>query len=167
MVETYLDHAGEKFCLEYDANSWLYVSKAMDLFDLGFKSRSKALEARSKAELLYSGKVSSDIPKLAIPETPYQEKSTKAITTVEEGLLDLKKGMSRLANKDVLVVGVESDILFPVWQQREIADVLMENNVSGKVEYFELGNDISSYGHDTFLLSLNDIGKPVKKFLEE
>ena len=167
LVETYLDHAGEKFCLEYDANSWLYVSKAMDLFDLGFKSRSKALEARSKAELLYSGKVSSDIPKLAIPETPYQEKSTKAITTVEEGLLDLKKGMSRLANKDVLVVGVESDILFPVWQQREIADVLMENSVSGKVEYFELGNDISSYGHDTFLLSLNDIGKPVKKFLEE
>lgn len=167
LVETYLDHAGEKFCLEYDANSWLYVSKAMDLFDLGFKSRSKALEARSKAELLYSGKVSSDIPKLAIPETPYQEKSTKAITTVEEGLLDLKKGMSRLANKDVLVVGVESDILFPVWQQREIAEVLMENSVSGKVEYFELGNDISSYGHDTFLLSLNDIGKPVKKFLEE
>ena len=62
LVETYLDHAGEKFCLEYDANSWLYVSKAMDLFDLGFKSRSKALEARSKAELLYSGKVSVIFP---------------------------------------------------------------------------------------------------------
>lgn len=34
LIETYLDHAGEKFCLEYDANSLLYVSKAMDLLIL-------------------------------------------------------------------------------------------------------------------------------------
>lgn len=166
LVETYLDHAGEKFCLEYDANSWLYVSKAMDLFDLGYKNRTKALDARSRAELKHKGTISDEVAKLTIPEVPYQEKSTKAMTTVEEGLLDLKKGMTRLANKDVLVIGVESDILFPVWQQREIADVLMENNSSGKVEYFELGTDISNYGHDTFLLSLNDIGKPVRNFLE-
>ena len=33
-VETYLAHQGEKFCLQYDANSYLYISKAMDLFDL-------------------------------------------------------------------------------------------------------------------------------------
>jgi len=25
LIETYLDHAGEKWCLEYDANSLLYV----------------------------------------------------------------------------------------------------------------------------------------------
>ena len=35
LIETYLDHAGEKFSLDFDANSLLYVSKAMDLFDLG------------------------------------------------------------------------------------------------------------------------------------
>ena len=34
LVETYLAHQGEKFCLQYDANSYLYISKAMDLFDL-------------------------------------------------------------------------------------------------------------------------------------
>ena len=33
-VEAYLVHQGEKFCLQYDPNSYLYISKAMDLFDL-------------------------------------------------------------------------------------------------------------------------------------
>lgn len=102
-----------------------------------------------------------------VPKEPYKEKRTTSKFSVEESLEDLKRGMQkRLANKDVLVIGVESDILFPVWQQREIANVLRENkeNKTGRIEYFELGNDISNYGHDTFLLSLDDIGKPVKKF---
>ncbi|THH04895.1 hypothetical protein EW146_g10051, partial [Bondarzewia mesenterica] len=34
LIETYLDHQGEQFCLKYDANSLIYISKAMDLFDL-------------------------------------------------------------------------------------------------------------------------------------
>ena len=29
LIETFLDHAGEKFCLEYDANSLLYVWRAV------------------------------------------------------------------------------------------------------------------------------------------
>jgi homoserine O-acetyltransferase len=33
-VERYLAHQGDRFCLQYDANSYLYISKAMDLFDL-------------------------------------------------------------------------------------------------------------------------------------
>ena len=34
LIETYLDHQGEQFCLKYDANSLIYISKAMDLFDM-------------------------------------------------------------------------------------------------------------------------------------
>ncbi|KAI5962201.1 cys2 [Candida pseudojiufengensis] len=171
LVETYLDHAGEKFCLEYDANSWLYVSKAMDLFDLSKSTRLKAEKDRQKSELKYKGQLLNDSDDYeVVPIEPYQEKSnSKPKLSVEESLEDLKIGMQeRLANKDVLVIGVESDILFPVWQQREIADVLLENpyNKTGEIEYFELGTDISNYGHDTFLLSLEEIGAPVKKFLE-
>ncbi|CAI5756942.1 unnamed protein product [Candida verbasci] len=167
LVETYLDHAGEKFCLEYDANSWLYVSKAMDLFDLSYSSRSKALKIRKQTEEKFYGKqIDLSDQKLSIPNEPYEEKTTNSKPRVEESLSDLKKGMQKLSNKDVLVIGVESDILFPVWQQREIADVLRENNQQGLIEYFELGTDVSNYGHDTFLLSLDDIGKPVKKFLD-
>ncbi|CAK9436903.1 uncharacterized protein LODBEIA_P14250 [Lodderomyces beijingensis] len=168
LVETYLDHAGEKFCLEYDANSWLYVSKAMDLFDLGAKHMNAVVQQRQRSQEIHNGGQAT-LKHEVVPKEPYEEKNkVPQQFSVEESLEDLKRGMRRLANKDVLVVGVESDILFPVWQQREIANVLIENpdNKTGNIEYFELGTDISNYGHDTFLLSLEDIGKPVKSFLE-
>ncbi|MBW1686090.1 MAG: homoserine O-acetyltransferase [Deltaproteobacteria bacterium] len=34
-VETYLDHQGRAFVERFDANSYLYISKAMDYYDLG------------------------------------------------------------------------------------------------------------------------------------
>jgi homoserine O-acetyltransferase len=34
-VESYLQHQGEKYPRTYDANSYLYLSRAMDLHDLG------------------------------------------------------------------------------------------------------------------------------------
>lgn len=167
LVETYLDHQGEKFCLEYDANSLLYVLKAMDMFDLGYNSFAKAKKNRSEAERRFSEK-SIDTPYESVPEEPYQEKINKATTTPQEALEDLKKGFERIAHKQFLVIGVESDILFPVWQQREIADVLKSfDGPQDNVTYFELGNDISNYGHDTFLLSLDHIGPPVKEFLSK
>lgn len=168
LVETYLDHQGEKFCLEYDPNSLLYVLKAMDLFDLGVSNRRRALERRKGAHEVFYGK--ADITALesvpSVPEEPYKEKTNSATTLPEESLEDLREGMRKIANKDVLVVGVESDILFPVWQQREIADVLRSVNGSGDIRYFELGVDVSNYGHDTFLLRLDHIGPPVKEFLD-
>jgi len=164
LVETYLDHAGEKFCLEYDANSWLYVSKAMDLFDLGLSNRSKAIATRKLTEQNYLKEdyITTDF---LVPKVPYQETVSTATLTPEETLQDLKNGMSKISHLDVLVVGVESDILFPVWQQREIAEVLVSNKNKGNIKYFELGNDISNYGHDTFLLSMDHFGPHVKDFL--
>ncbi|KAF6025437.1 hypothetical protein EB796_016244 [Bugula neritina] len=35
LIESYLDYQGEMFCTMYDPNSLLYISKAMDLFDIG------------------------------------------------------------------------------------------------------------------------------------
>ncbi|MDX1660837.1 MAG: homoserine O-acetyltransferase [Gemmatimonadota bacterium] len=34
-IESYMEHQGEKYPASYDANSYIYISKAMDLHDLG------------------------------------------------------------------------------------------------------------------------------------
>ena len=114
-VENYLAYQGDKFCLQYDPNSYLYISKAMDLFDM------------------VDGKSDEKEP------APFTLSSIKAPT---------------------LVVGVTSDILFPVWQQRELAKLLGKFNSS--VSYSEID---SPYGHDTFLIELEAIGDPVRHHL--
>jgi homoserine O-acetyltransferase len=63
-----------------------------------------------------------------------------------------------------LVLGVASDILFPAWQQREIAETLRSGG-NKRVTHVELGEDASLFGHDTFLLDLEHVGGSVKRFL--
>ena len=61
-------------------------------------------------------------------------------------------------------MGVKSDILFPAWQQKEIADTLRAAG-NEKVKHVELGEDMSLFGHDTFLLDLEHVGGNVGRFL--
>ncbi|MBM7624091.1 homoserine O-acetyltransferase MetX [Sporohalobacter salinus] len=52
-VNSYLDYQGEKFINRFDANSYIYLTKAMDLYDLGrgYKSFKTAL-SRIQAKIL-------------------------------------------------------------------------------------------------------------------
>ena len=185
LIETYLDHAGEKWCLEYDANSLLYVSKAMDLFDLGAThQRAMAqlrLENTSKLEQVAAGgrqgDAVGDLCNLTLPARPYEEtdaasqdmsapvenSGTAAVPSID---LDLVDGLFPLARSQIptLVLGVASDGLFPAWQQREIADTLRAAG-SQVTEHRELGMEKSLFGHDTFLLDLDGVGGSVKEFL--
>ncbi|PYH97299.1 homoserine O-acetyltransferase [Aspergillus ellipticus CBS 707.79] len=171
LIETYLDHAGEKFCLEYDPNSLLYVSKAMDLFDLGHAHQTETRSRRAEyeagiAEGVHQGDISCS---LTLPERPYEEQPSATDrddgdVAVDGPPQDLVAGLAPLKNHPVLVMGVASDILFPAWQQREIAQTLRAAG-NENVEHIELGEDVSMFGHDTFLLDLKNIGGAVEKFL--
>jgi homoserine acetyltransferase len=179
LIETYLDHAGEKFCLEYDANSLLYVSKAMDLFDLGQEHRNLINKVRhdnsGKLQAFVDGKglfsdVGSDSCSLTLPDQPYEEKEQPnetgpaSISGPSDPPADLVAGLKPLANTPALVMGVASDILFPAWQQREIASTLKRAG-NKQVTHIELDEEKSLFGHDTFLLDLENVGGAVKKFL--
>ncbi len=107
-VESYLAYQGDKFCLQYDPNSYLYISKAMDLFDI------------TAADTSSQGAPCAQISDIKAP---------------------------------ALVIGVKSDILFPVWQQRELAGLLEAEALA--VTYLELD---SPYGHDTFLIEVEQVG---------
>ncbi|GMM32341.1 hypothetical protein DAMA08_050860 [Martiniozyma asiatica (nom. inval.)] len=170
LVETYLDHAGEKWCLEFDPNSFLYISKAMDLFDLGLLNRSKALRSRKQYQRIYNGENINEEELEYKPlnscsfDAPIKAKSSRRFTP-DQAKADLEAGLAKLSSKNVLVIGVESDILFPAWQQREIVECLQK--AGGNVEHMELSQEESFYGHDTFLLAVDRIGGAVKQFLQK
>lgn len=177
LIETYLDHAGEKFCLQYDANSLLYVSKAMDLFDLGQQHRAKMIDLRHrnthKTSADESGRTEEQFCNLMLPERPYSEQPSEATgqslseppaSTTHRPPADLVAGLEPLRDHPTLVVGVASDILFPAWQQREIAETLRAAG-NRSVTHMELGEDTSLFGHDTFLLDLEHIGGNIRSFL--
>ena len=178
LIETYLDHAGEKFSLEYDPNSLLYVSKAMDLFDLGHAhqqgTKTRRQQNQDRVKHFRGRSVQNDAAcSLTLPERKYEE--TVSTPSMDEAMnnsggsstgppKDLVVGLAPLKSHPVLVMGVSSDILFPAWQQREIADTLRATG-NGKVQHVELGEDVSLFGHDTFLLDVKHIGGNLGRFL--
>ncbi|KAK1231834.1 Serine O-succinyltransferase [Marasmius sp. AFHP31] len=156
LIETYLDHQGEQFCLKYDANSLIYISKAMDLFDMTSSALS-SLNLRPSTSSSSQPTSSSSFPH----HKTSHSKSHPPPANPPEYLPDLAEGMKPLANIPTLVLGVQSDILFTVEQQREVADALrMAGN--DNVSYYELGG---VWGHDTFLLDVLNVGGAIRGFL--
>ena len=82
-------------------------------------------------------------------------------STGASDLEDLIQGLSTIKIPS-LVLGVQSDSLFPYWQQKEVAECLKRSG-NKDVTYYELD---SLYGHDTFLIDLTTVGSAVKGHLE-
>ena len=68
--------------------------------------------------------------------------------------------MSKTSVDKALVLGVTSDTLFPVHQQKEISECLLQAGT--KVDYQELD---SIQGHDSFLVDIEKFGKKIKSFI--
>jgi homoserine O-acetyltransferase len=113
-VEAYLEHQADKFVGTFDPNCYLYLSRAMDLFDLADHGTS------------------------------------------------LVDALRKLKSCRVRVIGVESDILFPVEQQRTLAAALHEAGVDSS--FVRLG---SIHGHDSFLIDYQRFAPAVGDFLKE
>jgi homoserine O-acetyltransferase len=109
-VEDYLHHKGRHFVKRFDANSYLYITNAMDSYDF----------ARGK---------------------------------------DMHQAFAGLKAK-VLLMGFKSDWLYPISQSREIARACKQAGVD--TTYCEID---SSYGHDAFLLEIEEESHLVKHFL--
>ena len=110
-VESYLEAHAKKFTGGFDANCYLYLSSAMDLYDA--------------AE--YAG--------------------------------SLDKAMDCLKIKQGLVIGVETDLLFPLHQQQELAEMLRG---PGRDVVFKALPSVQ--GHDSFLVDMDNFRPVVADF---
>ncbi len=111
-VEEYLRNRGDHFVKRFDANSYLYVTKAIDSFDV---SRGKELSGVFKG-------------------------------------IDAK----------VMILAFKSDWLYPASQSREIVRACKLAGVD--TTYCEID---STYGHDAFLLEVEEETHLVKHFLQK
>lgn len=158
----------------------IYLSKAMDLFDMTDDTLAALSEKFNQAypndpspfpspTQDVSPEVGETIASSSVigPISSQTEKNRKKYaapfipTSKSPHLPSLAKGLARLSNIPALILGVQSDVLFPVEQQRELADAL---KLAGnqKVSYYELGG---VWGHDTFLLDVQGVGGAIRGFL--
>lgn len=72
----------------------------------------------------------------------------------------IKAGLARIDARRVCVIGVKTDLLFPVRQQRQLAEGLRE--LGREVEYAELE---SIQGHDSFLVDMDRFRPIIYDFL--
>ncbi|TIB31766.1 hypothetical protein E3P86_03270 [Wallemia ichthyophaga] len=168
LIETYLDHQGEQFCLKYDANSLIYVSKAMDLFDMtkpalmDIDQHRKRNENKVNKELLGSKTSHSMEPPSFDSVQVNNRKPYISTAPAVPYAQELTEGLTRLSKIPVLIIGVHSDILFPFDQQRELADSLRKGGDPERVKFFALDGP---WGHDTFLIDTSNVGGAIRGFL--
>jgi homoserine O-acetyltransferase len=111
-VESYVAHQGAKYPVTYDANTYLYLSWAMDTHDLG-RGRGSFVE-----------------------------------------------GVARIT-AEVVLVGAQSDLLSPTWEQAELLAAL---HVAGREASLVVVP--TDTGHDSFLIAVPEFGGPLRQLLE-
>ncbi|MHB8816428.1 MAG: homoserine O-acetyltransferase MetX [Steroidobacteraceae bacterium] len=110
-VQGYLESQARRWVNAFDANCYLYLSRAMDRFDLGVHGDPVALFGKAGLE-------------------------------------------------QALVIGVETDMLFSIAEQRAVAQAL---RAGGAVTRFTPLQCIE--GHDSFLIDIERFGRELKAFL--
>jgi homoserine O-acetyltransferase len=110
-IESYLEAHARKFIGTFDANCYLYLSRAMDLFDAADHGGS------------------------------------------------LKQALERVRLDRAMVIGVETDFLFPIHQQEELAQGL-----KAFVKDVRFARLDSMQGHDSFLVDMDRFRPAIASF---
>ncbi len=111
-VESYLQAQASKFVGGFDANCYLYLSRAMDIFDVADHGGS------------------------------------------------VEAGLAKVGARRVLVIGIQTDLLFPLAQQQLIADNLRDER---EVQFFGFP---SLQGHDAFLVDMDRFQPVIRDFFD-
>lgn len=98
-IESYLESAAKKFIRNFDPCSYLYLSRAIDWYD------------------------------------------------ISDGYEDMAAAFADIQLDSARVIGVETDFLWPVHQQREVAELFSEKGIDSTFELLP-----SIQGHDSFLV---------------
>ncbi|HEX4267404.1 MAG TPA: homoserine O-acetyltransferase [Steroidobacteraceae bacterium] len=110
-VQGYLESQARRWVNAFDANCYLYLSRAMDRFDLGAHGDPVALLGKAGLE-------------------------------------------------HALVIGVESDLLFSIAEQRAVSEALQAGGAATRFAPLQCIE-----GHDSFLLDIERFGREIKAFL--
>jgi homoserine O-acetyltransferase len=111
-IENYLHYRGSNFVKRFDANSYLYITRAIDCYD--------ASEGKNLSELLLGAKAK------------------------------------------VMLLAFKSDWLYPKYQSKEIVKACKVAGIDTTFCEIE-----STYGHDAFLLEVEEETQLIKHFLEK
>ncbi len=139
-VGSYLAHQGQKFTERFDANSYVTISMAMDLFDLG-RSR-EALMAAFRAEGSGIGDQGSGVRDRG---SGIRDQGSGPEPTTPPSRSPIPD--PRSLPPDFLLVSFSSDWLFTPRQSRDLVNALTA--LGRPVTYAEITSDA---GHDGFLL---------------
>jgi homoserine O-acetyltransferase/O-succinyltransferase len=110
-VQGYLEAQAARFVSAFDANCYLYLSRAMDRWDLSVHDKHELVLARSKIE-------------------------------------------------QALVIGVESDLLFAIAEQRSLAKSMETAGITTRFAPLQCIE-----GHDSFLIDIERFGREIRGFL--
>jgi len=110
-VQGYLESQARRWVNAFDANCYLYLSRAMDRFDLGVHGDPVELLGKSGPE-------------------------------------------------QALVIGVESDLLFSIAEQRAVAEALQAGGAATRFAPLQCIE-----GHDSFLIDIERFGRELRAFL--
>ena len=79
---------------------------------------------------------------------------------VGRGRGSLQRAMARL-QVPVLTLGIDSDLLYPLYQQRQIHELIAASGGHSELVVIE-----SPHGHDAFLIELDQVAPPIEQFLD-